>query len=170
VSAWTGKGPLQLEEHHNIQGFDCGNQHINKWIEDHARNNSRRLHCKVFVFLEPSSDVVAALYTITMRSIERDKLTSKYRSNAPNSGIPAYFIGQFAVALQWQRRGLGRLMLESLYDFLREQMINGVPAPLIYLDALEEEAAAFWRKQEFQHFPKINQCSYIRGTAFLCRR
>lgn len=161
------KGPLQLEDHHNISAFDCGDQYINKWIADHARGNSRRLHCKVYTFLECDSDKVVGLYTIAMRSIERDKLTSKYRSNAPASGVPAYFIGQFAVSVQWQGKGLGRIMLNSVYDFIREQIANGIPAPLIYLDAVEEDAASFWIRQGFTNFPNINQCTYLRGTQFL---
>lgn len=58
-------------------------------------------------------------------------------------------------------------MLESTYSFIREQIANGIPAPFIYLDAVDEDAASFWLKQGFRHFPKINQCTYLRGTDFL---
>ena len=162
-------GPLNLENFHDLEGFTCGSLVVDKWIKDHARDNSKRLNGRVCVYHRPGTNSVVGIYAVTMRTVGREYLNNAYRSRSPEEGVPAYFIGQFAVSVCLQRQGLGARMLADILKGFKYQQENtgGFPAPFIYLDAVDEVAAKFWVKNGFKHFPKINGCTYLRGTKFL---
>ena len=161
-------GPLNLEDYHDISNFTCGVSRVDQWVKDHARRNSKRSIGRVCVYIEPDSNSVIGIYALTVRVVARENLNNKFRS-CPPDGIPAYFIGQFAVSLHIQRQGLGSKMLADILNSFKFQLDNpeGFPAPFIYLDAVDEAAAKFWLKNGFRHFPSINGCTYLRATSFL---
>jgi ribosomal protein S18 acetylase RimI-like enzyme len=162
-------GPLNLEDFHDIESFTCGSPSVDQWVKDHARRNSKRSIGRVCVYVKSGTNTVVAIYALTIRIVVKEKLNSKFRSCSPEGGIPAYFIGQFAVSVHFQRQGLGSKMLADIFKSLKYQYenIDGFPAPFVYLDAVDEAAAKFWLKNDFKHFPKINKCAYLRATSFL---
>lgn len=162
-------GPLNLEDFHDIDSFTCGRFEVDQWVKNHARRNSKKSVGRVCVYVKTGTNLVVAIYALTIRTVGREQLNSKYRSCSPQEGIPAYFIGQFAVSNLLQRQGLGSKMLADVYKSLKYQYENtgGFPAPFVYLDAVDEAAANFWLKNGFKHFPKINKCTYLKSTSFL---
>jgi hypothetical protein len=162
-------GPLNLEDFHDIDNFTCGVSSVDQWVSDHARRNSKKSIGRVCVYTQPDSNLVVGIYAFTIRVVARENLNNKFRSCAPPDGIPAYFIGQFAVSLHMQRQGLGARMLADILKGFKFQLDNseGFPAPFIYLDAVDEVAAKFWLKNGFRHFPQINKCTYLKSTSFL---
>jgi hypothetical protein len=43
-----------------------------------------------------------------------------------------------------------------------EQAENGIPAPLVYLDASQEQAASFWRHMGFDPCPEFGENAMVK--------
>jgi hypothetical protein len=116
------------------------------------------------VVIDKDTQQVAGIYALTFKQLERDALSS-LQSKAIKDGpplIPAYFIGQFAVATAYQNRGLAGGLVKDIFQFLLEQAETGIPAPLIYLDASQEQAASFWRHMGFNPCPELGKTAMVK--------
>lgn len=46
-------------------------------------------------------------------------------------------------------------LVKDIFQFLLEQAERGIPAPLIYLDTSQQQAASFWRHMGFTLCPEL---------------
>jgi ribosomal protein S18 acetylase RimI-like enzyme len=66
--------------------------------------------------------------------------------------IPAALIGRLAVATAFQGRGLGKeLLMDALVQIIDKSSSIGIYA--IVVDAINDQAAAFYEKYGFTKFP-----------------
>jgi GNAT superfamily N-acetyltransferase len=156
--------PQLLQPHHDLSNFRCGDRSIERWIKRRAHSNSEKWLNRICVVIDLETQQVAAIYALTFTTLEREALGS-LRSDCLEDGpplIPAFFIGQFAVATAYQNQGVAGGLVRDIFRFLLEQAENGIPAPLVYLDASEEEAASFWRHMGFDPCPELGEKSMVK--------
>jgi GNAT superfamily N-acetyltransferase len=98
--------------------------------------------------IDEDTQDVAGIYALTFTRLKREALGA-FQSKGIKDGpplIPAYFIGQFAVAKAYQKQGLAGGLVKDIFQFLLEQAERGIPAPLIYLlhNSRQQAFGATW--------------------------
>lgn len=156
--------PQPLQPHHDLSDFRCGDSSIERWIKRRAHSNAENWLNRICVVIDLDTQQVAAIYALAFTTLQREALSS-LRSNRLEDGpplIPAYFIGQFAVATAYQNQGVAGGLVKDIFRFLLEQAESGIPAPLVYLDASRDEAASFWSHMGFDPCPELGEKSMVK--------
>jgi hypothetical protein len=101
----------QLNKNHNKQGFDCGNEMLNRYLHHQASQDIKRKLAACFV--HTSSREILGYYTLSNTSIPLDLLPPSIRKKLPTTykAIPATLLGRLAVSNKQQGQGIGKLLL-----------------------------------------------------------
>lgn len=143
--------------HHDRAAFVCGEPTLDRYLKTLANQDMRRDLAKCFVLVEaPGSRTIVGYYTLTALSINV--------SNAPNvptppaalqqsagryAFVPAALIGRLAVAQPYHGRHLGEALL---LDALHRCVASDLAVKAVVVDALHEQAAAFYLRYGFERF------------------
>jgi GNAT superfamily N-acetyltransferase len=156
--------PQPLQPHHDLSSFCCGDRSVDNWIRRRAHSNAVSRLNRIVVVIDEDTQQVAGIYALTFKQLARDALGA-FQSKGIKDGpplIPAYFIGQFAVATTYQKQGLAGGLVKDIFQFLLEEAERGIPAPLIYLDASQEQAASFWHHMGFTPCPELGRNAMVK--------
>jgi len=100
-----------LRRDHNRSDFDCGNEPLNQYIKNIARQHLSKGISRTFVIIDENfQNVILGFYTLTACEIHAGKLPRKYAKKYPPV-IPAAKLARIAVAKERQRQGIGALMM-----------------------------------------------------------
>jgi GNAT superfamily N-acetyltransferase len=142
---------VALSAEHDLSGFDCGNPGLDRWLIDHARASQKADLARAYLVLDGNS--VAAYVSLTTGSIRRDAAPKRYARGMPRYPIPTILIARLAVDRRRQRQGLGsRLLAEAL--LLAVAASDTAAARLVVVDAIDDQAAAFYRRWGFVDVPE----------------
>jgi GNAT superfamily N-acetyltransferase len=142
-----------LTSGHNLQRFDCGNEVMNNWLRNSSLNVEAQRTSRTFVLCDAGS--VIGYYSLAAHAIESEGLPRKFRGNA-RSAIPAVLLAKLALDGRYQGQGLGGALLA---DALGRAVRAGreVGARIMIVDAIDDEAAAFYTKHGFHPIPESNR-------------
>jgi GNAT superfamily N-acetyltransferase len=141
--------PLRAE--HDLSGFDCGNSELDRWLIAHALASQKADLARTYLVMD--SDSVAAYVSLTTGSIRPDAVPKRYSRGMPRYPIPTILIARLAVARRYQRRKLGsRLLAEALR--LAVAASDTAAARLVVVDAVDDQAATFYRRWGFIDVPE----------------
>ena len=133
-------GPELLDEHHELDGFDCGDQRLDDWLAGKARRNQIEGSSRTWVVTTEGR--VVAFYASS---------TAVAARNQPDP-LPALLLGRLAVDDKWQGHGLGAALLKHfIVKSLEVAVISGVRVLLVH--AKTAEIAAFHRRYGFEPSP-----------------
>ncbi len=139
-----------LTAEHDVSGFDCGNEQLNRWLLDHALASQRADLARTYLALE--GETVAGYVSLTTGSVRREQAPKRYARGMPRHPIPTILIARLAVDRRYQGRRLGsRLLGEALRRAVAAS--DAVAARLVVVDAIDERAAAFYRRWGFIDVP-----------------
>jgi hypothetical protein len=102
--------PRPLGESDAVEAFDCGRESMNQWFRRHARQNQLHNISRTTVFSESETGAIAGHVTLATGQIERRILPRPAQRDRP-SAIPVILLGQLAVDLRFQGRGIARQLL-----------------------------------------------------------
>lgn len=140
-----------LAEDQVLAGFDCGNDQLNAWLVDHALASQRADLARTYLAL--ADDAVAGYVSLTTGSIRREDAPKRYARGMPRHPLPTILIARLAVDRGHQRRGLGsRLLAQALRHAVAAS--DAAAARLVVVDAIDEQAAAFYRRRGFVDVPE----------------
>lgn len=137
---------------HDRQGFDCGRQELNDWLQQVARQHQDKGLSKTFAAIreeEPSR--IWGYYALTLAELENRHLPDAWRKKLPRR-IPGVRLGRLAVDKTFQGKGLGELLLVDALTRTRRIAIEAGGIGL-FVDALDEQAAGYYRRFGFQLAP-----------------
>lgn len=131
---------------HDRLAFDCGEPELNSYLRFTARQHVDKGYAQVWVAVtQPGFSQIVGYYTLSMTSLTPDELEGK-------SGVrrvPAILLGKLAVDKRYHGQGIGiRLLMHAQRSALLLSRQVGVHA--LVVDALHEQAAAFYRKYDFE--------------------
>lgn len=158
MSSWV---ILPLTEQHERGLFDCGEASLDQYLKQYARQNETKGVSRTFVLVREGEQRVLGYYTLAGGQFERDKLPAKTAKQLPRYPVPVVVLGRLAVDSSVQGEKLGRLLLkDSLHRALDASEMVGLFA--VYVVALNEKAAEFYRKFGFTPFPSDPLQLFIR--------
>lgn len=143
-------GPL--EKAHDRKAFDCGNEDLNRYLREQARQDAEKRVAAPFVFTQPSSPAVLGFYTLSASIIPVQELPAELMKRLPRYGqLPVTLLGRLAVDRTAAGQGVGEFLL---VDALRRSLeaAQQIAAMAVIVDAKNEQAEKFYRHFDFQPF------------------
>jgi len=142
--------PEPLAPRHRVDGFKCGVDSLDQWLQTRARANSAAGASRVFVAYD-ESDAVIAYHSLSTGSILRRTVPRARRQGTPDP-VPVLLIGRFAVAVAHQGKGIGRSLLQdALQRCLR--LLDEVAFMFVLVHPVDDTADRFWRRFGFTPAP-----------------
>jgi len=140
-----------LGRDHDRMAFTCGEASLDKYIHNYAGQDRKRdlSACHVLSDFDAPSRILGYL-TLSSYSVDLGELPGNLAKGIPGYPVvPAVLLGRLAVALDCQGTGLGELLLMRAFDFVLRYTTR-IAARFIVVDALDEQAANFYKKYGFQ--------------------
>lgn len=135
-----------LSDAHDLTGFDCGVESLTRWLVDHAHRAHRAGTARTYVWTAPDDDRVVAYYSIAPTQLLRQEVSGGQAGGV--SVVPAYLLARLALDVSLHGRGLGGELLFDALDVLVDAA-DRVGGRLIVVDAIDDDAAGFYRRYGF---------------------
>jgi len=143
---------LPLAGSHDRQGFDCGRQELNEWLQKIARQHQDKNLSKTFVASQEKEPAqICGYYALTLAELESRHLPPMLHKKLPHR-VPGVRLGRLAVDRHFQGKGLGELLLVDA--LARAQRIYREAGGIgLFVDAIDEQAAGYYKRFGFQTTP-----------------
>lgn len=139
-----------LAPHHDRAAFSCGVPSLDVYLQRQARQDVKRDLSACYILCVSGSPEIIGYYTLTATSIEvielpteLSKMAGRYRR------VGAALLGRLAVDTRYAGQGMGSLLL---LNAMRRTLRSGMAFKVMVVDALNEQAARFYEKFDFQRF------------------
>ena len=143
--------PRPLNAGDDRQSFDCGRESLNGWFRRNAWRNQHSNVSRVSVICDAESGAIAGYVSLSAASIERAHLAKSHQRNRPDPG-PALLLGQLAVDLRYQGRGVAAsLMFFALTTAVRVAQEIGCFCVLTH--PLDDDVRALYATFGFEDLP-----------------
>lgn len=141
-----------FDRQHDRTAFSCGEETLDRYIKQFARQDVERSLAAVFVLLDTQTGRIAGFCTLSALSIEFDAFPPDIARRLPRYPIPTTLIGRLAVDSSLQGQRLGRALL---YDALRRayHQRTQIGSMALIVDAKHEQARRFYERNDFRRFP-----------------
>ncbi|MGE0049404.1 MAG: GNAT family N-acetyltransferase [Acidithiobacillus sp.] len=146
-------GIRPLDDEADTIGFACGEAALDEYLRHYASQDIKRGVARVFVASPvEASRAVAGFYTLSAASVAANTLPEDWRKKLPRYPVPVALIGRLAVSRQYQRQGLGSILLvDACKRVVAASQTLAVAA--IVVDAKSAQAAAFYQHFGFIELP-----------------
>lgn len=140
--------PLQAS--HRLDGFDCGEEALNRFLVRFAWVNQRANASRTYVALDGAE--VVGFHSLVVGEVLPELAPKRIRKGLANHPIPVMVLARLAVARTHQGRGLGAgLLKDAIGRTLAAAEIAGIRALVVH--AKDEQAQAFYAHFGFRPSP-----------------
>ena len=139
--------PELLTAGHDVSQFSCGKPSLDDWLKNRALSNQQKGFTVVMVVHEARR--VVGYYGLAPTAVMATSLPRSIRTGQPPNPIPCLLLGQLATDQAWAGRGIGSGLLKHAL----ERCVTGarlVGGRAVIVNAVDTEAAEYWRKHGFQ--------------------
>lgn len=150
-----------LARRHGRENFSCGNEELDRYLKHQANQDAKRKVAAPFVLVEKTKPQVLGYYTLSSYGILVEDLPEEIIKKLPRYPvIPATLLGRLAVDVNFQKQGLGELLLmDALYRSLNQANIIGSSA--VVVEAKDKKAVAFYTKFNFLPFKECTHRLFL---------
>ena len=135
---------------HDRSAFSCGVAALDRYLREQASQDVKRLMASCLVAVDAATAGLAGYYTLAASSVPATELPPETVKRLPRYPVlPAALIGRLAIDTGYRRRGLGSALLA---DAALRVLGSDTKAFALIVDAIDESAAAFCRRQGFRPF------------------
>lgn len=140
-----------LSRAHDLSRFDCGSQtSLNEWLKRFAWINQQSETSRTYVVHRAGQ--VVGYYSIATGSVLREEAPARVAKGLAHHPVPVILLARLAADRSEQGRGLGKALLkDALLRIAAAADIVGARAVLVH--AVDSEAAAFYRRFDFELSP-----------------
>jgi len=137
-----------LDKSHDREAFDCGNEALNQFLQQTARQHIHKGISRTFVLVDTEhSKIVLGFFTLSLCQVRAEKLPLQLAKKYPAS-VSGVRLARLAVAKECQRQGLGEiLMIEAMQRTLMIAENAGIIG--LFVDAKDEVAKAYYERYGF---------------------
>lgn len=137
----AGLRPVELlADRHDLGGFDCGQETLDRWLRNSARTAAAAGTAATYVLCR--GDRVVGYYALAMGSVAHEGTPARIRRGMPDP-VPVVVLARIALDRAEQGGGLGgHLLVDALRRCVRGGAEFGARA--VVVDAIDEYAAAFY--------------------------
>lgn len=136
-----------LSSTHDRSAFCCGNDSIDRYFRQTATQDIKRRLAHCFVVVETATGKLAGFYTLTSSSIPLDEIPDVLRNKLPRSlPVGVALIGWLGRDIAFKGQKIGEKLL---MDAIRTIASSPIAAHAIIVDAIDDEAAKFYRRFGF---------------------
>ena len=143
-----------LNKTHNRKLFDCGNESLNRYLQQTARQHTDKGIARTFVLIndtKPSN--ILGFLTLIVCEIQTDDLPIQFAKKYPRIA-PAAKLARLAVSKDWQQQGFGKLLMTDAMQRVISVSHNvGIIGFLV--DAKDETAKRYYQQYGFIEFPML---------------
>jgi len=147
---------------HDRGGFSCGEPSLDDYLQKQAAQDATRNAAVVYVLVDPRQpSTILGYFTLSSAGVRLDSLPQDARKGlAPYPEVPALLIGRLAVSTAHQGSGLGgELLGRALEECGR--VAQRAASSFVIVDALNEQAARFYRRYGFGNLDSAGERLYI---------
>jgi len=139
-----------LAARHQLDGFDCGNHGLNRFLLLHALTNQRANSSRTYVALR--GEQVVGFHTLVVGSVSPEQAPERVRKGLARHPIPLMVLARLAVSCEGKGKGLGSgLLKDAIQRTLAAAGIAGIRALAVH--AKDEEARSFYAHFGFVESP-----------------
>lgn len=144
MSEWRSE---PLADTHELALFDCGVTELNDWLTGQAQRAQKSDTARTYVWSPRESRRVVAYYAVAPTQVHRDDVSRG--CSAGITRVPAYLLARLALDRSLEGQGLrGELLIDALEVLVAAA--TSAAGRLIVVDAINDEAVAFYRRYDFQ--------------------
>ena len=138
--------PEPLTAAHDVSQFSSGKPSLDHWLKTRALSNQQKGFTAVLVVHEDGR--VVGYYGLAPTAVAPGILPRSVRTGQPPDPVPCLLLGQLATDLGWTGRGIGTGLLKHAFErcVAAAELVGG---RALMVNAVDDEAAAFWRRQGF---------------------
>lgn len=145
------RGPELLTDAHDVSGFDCGNEALNRFLHRHALQNQRNQSARTYVALRGETHVIG-YYSLAAAAAEYETVPTRIAKGLAQHPIPLTLLARLAVDHGQQGAGIGAgLLKDALKRFLQAQSI--IAARALVVHAKDDQAVKFYKHFGFTSSP-----------------
>lgn len=141
----------RLEATHDVAGFTCGNEALDRWLHQHAVTAQAKRTSVTYVWTTAEGKV-AAYYSLAPHLIENADLPRRLGRGDPRQ-IPAILLARLALSRELCGTGLGGILL---HDALSRAVAASQQAGgrYVVVDAIDDNACQFYEHYGFAATPR----------------
>jgi GNAT superfamily N-acetyltransferase len=139
----------KLQRGHNVDGFDCGREALNRFLSRYAFQNQQAEASQTYVAL---SEKVVGYYTLVVAQVEYESAHQRLTKGLAHHPVPIMLLARLAIETSWQGRGLGSgLLKDAMQRTVQAADIAGIRAFAVH--AKDDDARSFYEHFGFTPLP-----------------
>lgn len=148
---WSKLVVERLTTEHDREGFNCGVEALNSFLQKQARKEMERRAAVCYVLVDPDKPKeIIGYYSLNSTRVLLDQLPgdiTKKLGRYPS--VPATLVGRLAIDEKYQGQGVGGLLLRDALLFSAQKSTE-IGSVAVIVDAKDEKAAAFYERYGFR--------------------
>jgi GNAT superfamily N-acetyltransferase len=141
-----------LTGRHNRGAFDSGSAQLDVWLRQTAQQHQNKGISKTFVAVTDDAPArILGFYALTVCEVVAQDLPEDLAKKLPRR-VPGIRLGRLAVDRSMQGQRLGELLLVDAIKRAK-LVLEHVGVHALFVDAKDDQAAAFYRKYGFRPLP-----------------
>jgi GNAT superfamily N-acetyltransferase len=141
-----------LAKGHERADFSCGHASLDDFLKKYAGQYARRKLGTTYVAIVRGQARVLGYYTLAPSHLEFAHAPAKLLKGLPKHPVPSLLLARLAVTQSERGKGLGKYLLLDAFDRCL-RVAAEVAFRAIEVEAIDDEAAAFYAKYGFLPFP-----------------
>lgn len=138
---------VMLDSRHDRRTFDCGQDDLNRYLQQVAAQHQKKQVSRTWVAVSPSEpECILGFYTTTLAEISSEYLNPKDVKKLPKSALPVARLSRLAVDQQHQGKQIGqRLLIDAIVR--TACLLENFAVVAMVVDAKNEQVSSY-----YQHF------------------
>lgn len=140
----------KLRKEHEVDGFDCGKEALNRFLRQHAWANQQANAAQTYVVVDGKR--VLGYYSLAAGSVMHEGAPRRVAAGLARHPISVVLLARLAVDKTRLKKGIGAALLkDALVRVSNAADIVGARALLVH--AKDEEAKSFYEHFDFEPSP-----------------
>jgi GNAT superfamily N-acetyltransferase len=136
----------KLRPDHPIEGFDCGQEELNRYLLRYAWMNQQAGAAQSYVGL--AGEIIVGYYTLAVGQVIREEAPERIIKGLARHPVPIMLLARLAVDRRWHGQGVGKALLkDAMQRTLQAADIAGIRTFVVH--AKDEGAVGFYQKFDF---------------------